>query len=138
MSATLIRHKWALVICFALVLLLNPHKQSFANQPSFGRASWYGGNFHGRRTANGEYYNMYAVSAAHKKIKFDSLVKVTNLNNGQSIVVRINDRGPFIPGRDIDLSYGAAQKLGMVSDGVVPVKLEVLAKPKQYARRGGD
>ena len=91
-----------------------------------GQASWYGPNFHGRRTANGELYDMYGVSAAHKTLPFDTEVRVHNLANGKDLVVRINDRGPFIRGRIIDLSLGAARKLDMVEAGVVPVRLTVL------------
>ncbi|WP_319004701.1 septal ring lytic transglycosylase RlpA family protein [Microbulbifer variabilis] len=91
-----------------------------------GKASWYGTKFHGRRTANGEVYNMYAMSAAHKTLPLPSYAKVTNLDNGRSIIVRINDRGPFVQGRIIDLSYTAAQKLGYVNKGVARVEVEAL------------
>ena len=91
-----------------------------------GNASWYGPKFHGRRTANGEKYNMNGITAAHKTLPFNSVVRVTNLRNGKRVDVRINDRGPFIKGRIIDLSRGAAKKIDMINDGVVPVKLEVL------------
>lgn len=91
-----------------------------------GLASWYGKPYHGRRTASGEVYNMYGVSAAHRTLPFGTRVRVTRLDNGRSIVVRINDRGPFVRGRIIDLSYGAAKKLGMVQEGVVKVRIEVL------------
>lgn len=103
-------------------------KLEFAQKPDFyltGKASWYGGYFHGRKTANGEIYNMYSLTAAHKSLPFGSVVKVTNLQNQKTVFVRINDRGPYIQGRHIDLSLAAAQKLGMVGSGVVPVKLEV-------------
>lgn len=99
-----------------------------SQKPDFyltGKASWYGGYFHGRKTANGEVYNMYSLTAAHKSLPFGSVVKVTNLENQRTVFVRINDRGPYIQGRHIDLSLAAAQKLGMVGSGVVPVKLEV-------------
>jgi rare lipoprotein A (peptidoglycan hydrolase) len=89
-------------------------------------ASWYGPGFHGRRTANGEIFNQYAMTAAHKSLPFGTKVKVTNLNNGRSVVIRVNDDGPHIPGRVIDLSQGAAAKIGMLSSGTAPVKLEIL------------
>ncbi|MFC6978412.1 septal ring lytic transglycosylase RlpA family protein [Microbulbifer taiwanensis] len=89
-----------------------------------GHASWYGTKFHGRRTANGEVYNMYAMSAAHKTLPLPSYAKVTNLENGRSVIVRVNDRGPFVPGRIIDLSYTAAQKLGYLNKGVARVEVE--------------
>ncbi|MFM1842092.1 MAG: rare lipoprotein, partial [Cyanobacteriota bacterium] len=91
-----------------------------------GMASWYGPGFHGRRTANGERFNQYAMTAAHKSLPFGTKVKVTNLRNGKSVVVRINDRGPFIRGRVIDLSKGAAQAIGVHSSGVANVALDVI------------
>ncbi|AOS97139.1 RlpA-like protein precursor [Microbulbifer aggregans] len=91
-----------------------------------GHASWYGTKFHGRRTANGEVYNMYAMSAAHKTLPLPSYAKVTNLDNGRSVIVRVNDRGPFVPGRIIDLSYTAAQKLGYIDKGVARVEVVAL------------
>jgi rare lipoprotein A (peptidoglycan hydrolase) len=101
----------------------------------YGKASWYGKQFHKKRTANGEYYNMFSLSAAHKKLKFDSIVKVTNLNNGETVIVRINDRGPYIKGRNIDLSFEAAKHLKMVEDGVVPVKLEIIKNKERFVYR---
>ncbi len=93
-----------------------------------GLASWYGPDFHGKLTSNGEIYNMHALTAAHKTLPFGVYVRVTNLNNGKSVVIRINDRGPFIKGRIIDLSYAAAKKLGLDISGVAPVKIKVLKK----------
>ncbi len=91
-----------------------------------GMASWYGPGFHGNYSANGEVFNQYALTAAHPSLPFGTLVRVTNLDNGRSVVVRINDRGPYAGGRIIDLSMGAAQVIGMVSSGVAQVNLEVL------------
>ncbi|WP_193161452.1 septal ring lytic transglycosylase RlpA family protein [Microbulbifer hainanensis] len=91
-----------------------------------GRASWYGTKFHGQHTANGEVYNMYAMSAAHKTLPLPSYAKVTNLDNGRSVIVRVNDRGPFVPGRIIDLSYTAAQKLGYIDKGTARVEVVAL------------
>lgn len=91
-----------------------------------GMASWYGPGFHGNRCANGEIYNQYGLSAAHRTLPFGTRVRVTNLNNHRSVVVRINDRGPFIRGRIIDLSKGAAREIGMISSGVAPVTVEIL------------
>ncbi|MDC7231880.1 MAG: septal ring lytic transglycosylase RlpA family protein [Spirochaetales bacterium] len=90
-----------------------------------GIASWYGGKFHGRLTANGETFNTHELTAAHKQLPFNSIVKVTNLTNGKTVVVRINDRGPFIDGRNIDLSYAAAVELDMIKSGTAPVRLVV-------------
>jgi len=93
----------------------------------YGKASWYGIPFHGRLTANGERYNMYNMTAAHRTYAMGTVLKVTNLQNRRSVKVRINDRGPFYNTRNIDLSYGAAKKLGMVDKGVERVKIEVLS-----------
>ncbi|WP_201528342.1 septal ring lytic transglycosylase RlpA family protein [Psychrobacter sanguinis] len=92
-----------------------------------GMASWYGPGFHGKKTASGAIYNMYAMTAAHKSLPFGSKVKVTNLNNNKSVVVKINDRGPFKPGRIIDLSKKANQ---MISCNLCKVDVEVLRRGK--------
>jgi rare lipoprotein A len=88
-----------------------------------GMASWYGGEFHGKKTANGEIFNTYEFTAAHKELPFNTVVTVTNLTNGKTVKVRINDRGPFVAGRVIDLSYAAAKELGMVEAGTSRVKI---------------
>ena len=88
------------------------------------KASWYGPGFHGRKTANGEVYDQMSFTAAHKSLKFGTLLKITNLKNEKSVVVRINDRGPYIRGRDLDLSKAAALELGMVRKGVAKIKVE--------------
>lgn len=92
-----------------------------------GLASWYGPGFHGAQTASGEYFNQNDLTAAHRSLPFGTKVRVTNVNNGRSVVVRINDRGPFTGGRVIDLSAAAAQAIGMMSSGVAPVQVEVLS-----------
>lgn len=91
-----------------------------------GFASWYGSQFHGRRTSSGEIYDMYQMTAAHKHLPLPTYVKVTNLFNGRSAIMKINDRGPFIPGRVIDLSYAAALKLDIAAEGTGPVKIQAL------------
>ena len=91
-----------------------------------GIASWYGRKFHGKKTANGETYDMYAMTAAHTVLPMPSIVKVTNLENGKSVKVRINDRGPFVKGRLIDLSYAAAKALGYVKQGTARVRVQTL------------
>ena len=88
------------------------------------RASWYGPKFHGKRTANGERFDQMALTAAHKKLKFGTLLRITNPKNDKSVIVRINDRGPYIPGRQLDLSKAAAQRLGMIKKGVVKLEVE--------------
>jgi len=99
-----------------------------------GTASWYGSKFHGRLTANGEKYDMYAMTAAHKHLPLPSYVKVKNLENGKTIVVRVNDRGPFHGGRVIDLSYAAATKLGMLAKGTARVEVESI-DPEQWGKQ---
>ena len=98
-----------------------------AAQPyQVGTASWYGSDFDGRLTASGEPYDMYDMTAAHLKLPLGSYVRVTNLHNGRAVVVKINDRGPIVPGRIIDLSYGAALALGYNSRGLQRVRLDVV------------
>jgi len=97
-----------------------------------GVASWYGKKFHGRETSNGERYNMYAMTAAHKTLPLPTNVRVTNLENGKSIVVRVNDRGPFVKNRIIDLSYAAAQELDVVTHGTAMVEVVALTSSTNY------
>jgi len=99
-----------------------------------GIASWYGPNFHAKKTSNGEVYDMYAMTAAHKTLPMNTIVKVDNLENGKSIIVRINDRGPFVTGRIIDLSNKAAHKVDMVKKGTARVQLTVLGFNAKIAR----
>ena len=96
-----------------------------------GEASYYAEKFHGKRTANGERFDMYAMTAAHKTLPFGTVVSVTNLRNSRKIQVRINDRGPYIDGRIIDLSKRAAQELKMARTGVAPVELVIVSLPKE-------
>lgn len=97
-----------------------------------GTASWYGPNFHGNPTANGEIFDMNKVSAAHKDFPLGTWIRVTNKGNNRSIIVRINDRGPFIEGRILDLSKGAAELLDFVNAGLAEVKIEVLRWGSQF------
>ncbi len=97
-----------------------------------GYASWYGPGFHGKRTASGEPYNMYAMTAAHKILPMNTYVRVENLKNHRSVVVRINDRGPFVKNRIIDLSYAAAKRLGMIGDGTARVRIVALGEVKSH------
>ncbi len=102
--------------------------EAIKNHPrvQVGVASYYGSKFHKKRTANGEIFNMYKVSAAHKTLPLGTKVRVINLKNGRSLTMTINDRGPYVKGRVIDLSYKAAQKLGFVNQGTTKVRIEVL------------
>src|SRR6185369_6978060 len=100
-----------------------------------GVASWYGPGFHGNRTANGEIYDQYELTAAHPSLPLGTRAMVTNLSNGRAVEVRINDRGPFVGGRAIDLSYAAARTIGMIGPGTATVRIEILAaaQPAQIA-----
>jgi rare lipoprotein A len=132
------------ISCFPLVLLgwsgchrekiavaiptesATPAATSLPPEERTGYASWYGDPYHGRRTSNGETYNKYGLTAAHRTLPFDTVVKVNNLENGKIVKVRINDRGPFKENRIIDLSYTAAKQIDMLGPGTAKVSLEVL------------
>lgn len=110
-----------------------PRDQHQAMQ--IGEASWYGPRFHGKLTSSGEVYNQYAFTAAHPTLPEGSRVKVTNLDNGKSVTVRVTDRGPFADERIIDVSHRAAKSLGMVEEGTAKVRVKVLSHPKQSKGR---
>jgi rare lipoprotein A len=121
----------SLIASAALLLLAGHSYADFAStravEPAFrqvGVASWYGPGFHGRKTASGERFDQNDLTAAHRKLPLGSEVRVTNLENGRTITVEINDRGPYAKGRVIDLSKAAARRLGMVDDGVAKVRIE--------------
>ncbi len=122
----------ALVVAVAALLVSSPTGRgpAFADTlPDWiqkGQVSWYGPGFHGRRTANGEIFDTNELTMAHRSLAFGSAVRVTNLENGRSVGVRVNDRGPYVRGRIADLSRAAARELGFVDDGVVPAKIELL------------
>lgn len=125
-----------LILCLSVLLfscarrpLQVPPTVDHKGQVIKGIASWYGREYHGRTTANGEIYNMYGITAAHKTLPFGTIVKVTRKENGKSVILKINDRGPFIEGREIDLSFGAARALDMVNDGIAPVQIAILKLP---------
>ena len=103
-------------------LIIKKNHKGFVQK---GMAAWYGDKFNGRKTASGERFNMHELTAAHRTLPFNSLVKVTNLNNKASVVVRINDRGPFARNRIIDLSRAAAPKIGLDRSGTAPVRIEL-------------
>ena len=106
------------------VLSASYSKSKYAYQT--GMASYYATKFHGRQTASGETFNMYALTAAHRKLSFGTKVRVTNLSNNKSVTVKINDRGPYAKARIIDLSYAAASKIGMIKSGVAKVRVDIL------------
>lgn len=103
------------------------HDKSVKTGKTFtGKASYYANKFHGRKTSSGEIFDMNGMTAAHRTLPFGTMLKVTNLRNNQSVVVKVNDRGPFKAGRILDLSLGAAKKISMLGEGVAKVKLEVV------------
>lgn len=110
-----------------------PSSLGFAEE---GLASWYGPGFHGKKTSNGESYDMHALTAAHKTLPLGTLVKVTRRDTGTSVVVRLNDRGPFVAGRIIDLSYSGAHALDMIGSGTAPVRIEALQRATQEKHDG--
>jgi hypothetical protein len=126
------RQRWATGIALAALLFAAPTGQGpdFADTlPDWvqqGRVSWYGPGFHGRPTANGEIFDAGDLTMAHRSLALGSIVRVTNLENGRTVVVRVNDRGPYVRGRVADLSHAAARKLGFVDDGVVKARIELL------------
>jgi len=106
-----------------------PGDSRLATKVERGKATWYGGKFHGRKTASGERFDKRKLTAAHRTLPFGSMVRVTNQLTGKSVTVRINDRGPFSKGRIIDVSEAAAKKLDMIGRGVVPVTIHVVSRP---------
>jgi rare lipoprotein A len=116
---------------------LAPHKPAVSETADMlhGIASWYGGVFNGRKTASGERFDMYAMTACHPTLPFGTVVRVKNLKNNKMVNVRITDRGYLFEGRIIDLSYGAAQKLAMTQGGVVPVELQVLSMGNNFRHK---
>jgi rare lipoprotein A len=103
-----------------------------------GIASWYGPRFHGKKTATGEIFNMYAMTAAHKTLPIPSYAQVTNLENNRSVIVRINDRGPYVGDRLLDLSYAAAKKLGIQKEGLAKVEIVALTKDQALPQLKND
>jgi rare lipoprotein A len=123
--------RWGWVVALGALALVAPGCRHPAPPPvvngvQLGTASWYGPGFHGNRTANGEIYDQYELTAAHPSLPLGTHVMVTNLTNGRSVELRINDRGPFVDGRAIDLSYAAARVLGMIEPGTARVRIELL------------
>lgn len=125
---------WPLVVLLITPVVQAPLAARPSNPPKpikvwSGVASWYGGEFDGRTTASGEVYDMFAATAAHPWLPFGSLLRVTNPRTGQSQVVRINDRGPFIDNRELDVSFIAASRLGLIESGVARLRIELLKEP---------
>ena len=137
------KHTKILALIFLMTFVISCGKSHRLPKPDYRQkkggeyitASWYGVPFHGRQTACGERYDMYGLTAAHKTMKFGTKLRVTNPDTDQSVVVTITDRGPFIRGRDLDLSFGAAKEIGHLEKGVGKVRIEYLGRDMRYAKR---
>jgi peptidoglycan lytic transglycosylase len=116
----------------------HPLKKAYPGFFQRGIASWYGPGFNGRKTASGEIYDMHTLTAAHNILPLNTLVRVTNLSNNKDVVVRINDRGPFVGERVIDLSLAAAQEIGMVAPGTTPVRVSVIGPANSMLAAGSS
>ncbi len=113
-----------------LFLLLPLFAISGEVYPQYGNASWYGKSFQGKKTASGERFDQHSFTGAHRSLPFGTLVRVINLRNGKDVVITVNDRGPFIRGRIIDISRAAASSIGILSRGVTRVRVEIVSKPE--------
>jgi rare lipoprotein A len=131
------RRRLAQVLAGCMLLAASPALLSMPVSSADGFASYYGAGFHGRRTASGERFDQHALTAAHRTLSFGTKVRVTNARNGNSVVVTVNDRGPFVRGRVIDVSRAAAQRLGMLGAGVAPVRLDVVERDGDRRKQGG-
>ncbi len=116
------------MLAASVLLAAGPMLLSMPVRAGDGLASYYGAQFHGRRTASGERFDQHAMTAAHRTLRFGTRLRVTHARNGQSVIVTVNDRGPFVRDRIIDLSRAAARRLGMLGAGVAPVRLEVVER----------
>ena len=119
-----------LIFCIFLIITLIDASNSI-----YGKASWYGNKFQGKLMASGKKYNMYDYIAAHKTLPLGTLIKVTNLKNGKWVYVKIMDRGPYIEGRVLDLSYLAAKKIGLIKSGVANVKIDIVKNTKSFYKK---
>lgn len=130
----------SLLLCLVLLYACASAPPGLVQPPrtDYLTASWYGPKFHGRTTASGERYDMYAMTCAHKEYPFGTKLRVTYLKTKKSAEVVVNDRGPFIRGRDLDLSFAAAKKIGLVTEGVGKVKVQFLGRDSRYVRTAGS
>ncbi len=128
--------KRPLVLLVVVTLLGACASSRYERRPQSGMmvASWYGKEFHGKPTASGEIFDMYAYTAAHRSLSFGTRLRITNPENGRSVIVKINDRGPFVQGRDIDLSYIAARDLGIIQKGTARVFVDYVGRDRGYVR----
>ncbi len=123
------------LLCCFIALLYSCAPYRYETRTSKGAvASWYGAEFHGRPTSSGEIFDMHKKTCAHREYPFGTRLRITNLNNQKSVECIVNDRGPFVSGRDIDLSYGAAREIGLIATGTAPVMIEYLGREDNYRK----
>ena len=132
-STSLFTRHLLLITILTLVSCSSARYQTRGDTGS-GVATWYGSEFHGRQTASGERFDMYRLTCAHRELPFGSLLEVTNTANGKSVKCTVNDRGPFVPGRDLDLSYAAAKEIGLIGPGQARVKIVYLGRDTSYMK----
>jgi rare lipoprotein A len=120
----------SIILVLILSFFFPLSSDSLENFPQYGKASWYGGRFHGRKTASGERFNKHGYTGAHRKLPFGTIIRVTNLRNGKEVYIKVNDRGPFVKGRMLDISRAAAEAIGSINRGVMRVKVEVISLPE--------
>lgn len=123
-----------LFLIFAVLSSCAPRPTIYPPEARYVTASWYGSEFHGRPTASGEIFNMHAMTAAHKELPFGTRLRVTNPDNNKAVVVTVNDRGPFVRGRDLDLSYRAAKEIGLTAKGVGRLWMEYIERDMLYVK----
>lgn len=133
----MVRKNTVVLFLFVVMFTLSSCATTRGTVIDNGVASWYGPDFHGKPTANGETYNQNEMTAAHRTLPFNTVVRVTNLDNGKSVDVRINDRGPYAHNRIIDLSYAAARKVDMIGPGTARVRLQLVSSEQPVSRRQG-
>ncbi len=131
-----ITHFEFLILSFALYFIASCASSRYETyqEPRTAVASWYGSEFHGRPTASGERFDMYGLTCAHKDLPFGTLLQVTNISNEKTVQCVVNDRGPFIQGRDVDLSYAAAKEIGLIGPGTAPVRIAYVGRDQNYIR----
>jgi rare lipoprotein A len=129
-------NKVLFLVCSFLLVAVSCTSRQYESRPESGVAvaSWYGAEFHGRPTASGERFNMYGLTCAHREYPFGTLLNVTNLSNDKSVTCMVNDRGPFVQGRDIDLSYGAAKEIGLIGPGTGNVRIAHRGREARYIK----
>ena len=128
-----------MIVLIYLSVLLFTSCASYEKYPGSGYAvaSWYGSEFHGKPTSSGEIFNMYALTCAHREYPFGTKLKVTNVLNNKTATCLVNDRGPFVAGRDLDLSYAAAKEIGLIGTGTCTVRIDYLGRDTSYVRGVG-